>query len=44
LTFLAGRSHRPFVPIVDCPPFIAHRERCRLRRDIGALVPAVPAE
>ena len=29
LTFLAGRSHRPFVPIVDCPPFIAYRERRR---------------
>ena len=37
LTFLAGRSHRPFVPIVDCPPFVAHRERCRLRRHVAAL-------
>ena len=44
LTFLAGRSHRPFVPIVDCPPFVAHRERCRLRRHTAALVPALAAE
>jgi len=44
LTFLAGRSHRPFVPIVDCPPFIAHRERRRLRRDKAPLAPAVPAK
>jgi hypothetical protein len=44
LTFLAGRSHRPFVPIVDCPPFVAHRERCQVRRHIVALGPAVAAE
>ena len=44
LTFLAGRSHRPFVPIVDCPPFIAYRDRCRLRRHSAALAPAVPAK
>jgi polyisoprenyl-phosphate glycosyltransferase len=44
LTFLAGRSHRPFVPIVDCPPFVAHRERCRLRRHVAALAPALSAE
>jgi hypothetical protein len=36
LTFLAGRSHRPFVPVIDCPPFVAHRERCRLRRHMAA--------
>lgn len=44
LTFLAGRSQRPFVPIVDCPPFIAHREHCRLRRHVIAPAPALPAE
>lgn len=44
LTFLAGRSHRPFVPIVDCPPFVAHRQRCRRRRNVAALAPAVPAK
>ena len=44
LTFLAGRSHRPFVPIVDCLHFVAHRERCRLRRHVVALTPALPAE
>jgi hypothetical protein len=44
LTFLAGRSHRPFVPIVDCPPFVAHRERLRLRRQMDALAPALAAE
>jgi polyisoprenyl-phosphate glycosyltransferase len=44
LTFLAGRSHRPFVPIVDCPPFVAHRERCRLRRHVAQLAPVLPAE
>jgi polyisoprenyl-phosphate glycosyltransferase len=44
LTFLAGRSHRPFLPIVDSPPFIAYRERCRLRRHIAVLAPAVPAK
>jgi hypothetical protein len=44
LTFLAGRSHRPFVPIVDCPPFVAHRERCRLHRHMATLAPALAAE
>ena len=44
LTFLAGRSHRPFVPILDCPPFVAHRERCRPRRHRIALAPALPAK
>ena len=44
LTFLAGRSHRPFVPIVDCPPFVAHRERCRLRRYMAPLEPVLAAE
>lgn len=29
LTVLAGRSNRPFVPIVDCLAFVAQRERCR---------------
>jgi hypothetical protein len=44
LTFLAGRSHRPFVPIVDCPPFVEHRERCRLHRHMATLAPALAAE
>jgi hypothetical protein len=44
LTFLAGRCQRPFVPIVDCQPFVAHRERCRLRRHVAALAPALSAE
>jgi polyisoprenyl-phosphate glycosyltransferase len=44
LTFLAGRSHRPFVPIVDCPSFVAHREHCRLHRDVATLAPALAAE
>jgi len=44
LTFLAGRSHRPFVPIVDCPPFVAHRERCRVRRHMVAPPRAAPVQ
>jgi len=44
LTFLAGRSHRPFVPIVDSLPFIAYRDRCRLRRHRVALAPGLPAK
>jgi hypothetical protein len=31
LTVLAGRSHRPFIPIVDYPPFVEYRERLRPR-------------
>jgi polyisoprenyl-phosphate glycosyltransferase len=34
LTMLAGRSSRPIVPIVDCRPLIAGRERCRFERRI----------
>jgi hypothetical protein len=30
LTMLAGRSNRPIVPIVDCRPFVARRDRYRL--------------
>ena len=44
LTFLASRSQRPFVPIADCPPFVAHRERCRPGRYVVALAPAGPIE
>ena len=44
LTFLAGRSRRPFVPIVDCQSFVSHRERCRLHRQMVALAPALAAE
>ncbi len=43
LTVLAGRSHRPFVPIVDCLPFVEHRERCWPRRAKIAIVPVPPA-
>jgi hypothetical protein len=44
LTFLAGRSHRPFVPIVDCRVFVAHRERHWPRRHVATLAPALAAE
>jgi polyisoprenyl-phosphate glycosyltransferase len=40
LTFLAGRSRRPFVPIVDCPSFVSHRERCRPHGQMVELAPA----
>jgi polyisoprenyl-phosphate glycosyltransferase len=36
LTMLAGRSNRPIIPIVDCRPFVASRDRCRLGRRIAA--------
>ncbi len=43
LTLLAGRSHRPFVPAVDCLPFVEHRERCWLRRPRVVAAAAPPA-
>lgn len=39
LTMLAGRSNRPIVPIIDCRPFIARRERCRLEGQIASIAP-----
>jgi hypothetical protein len=44
LTFLAGRSHRPFVPIFDCRQFVVHRERFPLLRRAGALAPDFATE
>ena len=44
LTFLAGRSHRPFIPIADSPPFVAYRDRYPRRQQMAAVVPAVAAE
>ena len=32
LMMLAGRSHRPIIPIIDAQPYIASRQRCRLGR------------
>jgi hypothetical protein len=44
LTFLAGRSRRPFVPIIDSPSFIAYRESCQFGRDMVTVAPALAAE
>jgi len=44
LMMLAGRSSRPIVPITDCQPFIARRERWRFGRAqaVPTLVRAAP--
>jgi polyisoprenyl-phosphate glycosyltransferase len=44
LLFLAGRSHRPFIPILDYQPFIVHRERYFPFRHMGRLATALAAE
>jgi hypothetical protein len=43
LTMLAGRSHRPIVPIIDSRQFIAGREQWRAAPAAFALIPSQPA-
>ncbi|HLY47106.1 MAG TPA: glycosyltransferase [Stellaceae bacterium] len=43
LTMLAGRSNRPIIPIVNCQPFVAGRERYRLSGTVRPATMPAPA-